>query len=264
MPEDKQQMDSSNAMPELSRFREVELSAEDRHSLWQSIEERMEDWSEQRPRRTRRRILWGATAAAAALVGVVVAYQQLPFGEMPSPLFQTPSAEHPNVPNPIQTPENNQLTLDEPAQQSLVLEIQNLASHGKIPNCPFTADQDRIDEVYKAWGNPDHQDLAGKGMYATYDKRLFAFGFNKSNLIFDVRTYAPDVQALQLATITKVLGKPDHINQYNDASTSQDIYVYKAGDRFELQLVFPKVTQQNPNPKLDHVSVYCPQDTTTS
>ncbi|MBL0388643.1 DUF4309 domain-containing protein [Tumebacillus sp. ITR2] len=61
--------------------------------------------------------------------------------------------------------------------------------------------------------------------------------------------------------MTSVLSKPDHVNTYSDATTpEQEIYVYQAGKSFELQLVFPKVIVEQPNPLLDHLSLCCPKD----
>jgi hypothetical protein len=246
-PHNGRPQDDENGVPELSRLRDVELSAQDRHEIWQELEDRMDRWEQQKPRRTGRRLLVSATAVAAVLAGLVVAYDQLS-------MFQhtTPAAEE-GLQRKVVPPQT------QPADRKrLVQEIMTLAKLGQVPNCPFTADQSLIDEVKQAWGEPDRQDAVGKGIYATYEKRGFTFGFNKGNQIFDVRTYAEDVRQLDLETVKKELGEPDHINEYSDETTPlQDIYVYNAGSLYELQLIFPKVTAQNPTPRLDHISVYC-------
>nr|WP_236588221.1 YjgB family protein [Tumebacillus amylolyticus] len=246
--------DEELPIPELSRLREIHLRAEDRHELWQSLESRMNHETKQQPRRTRRRFLWSAATVAAAVIGLVVAYDSLPIFQTHSPT--APTAEQPAKPAPVE-----QQPLSAQAQQDLVREVMSLAGLGKVRNCPFAADRDLIDSVKQAWGEPDRQDVVGHGLYATYEKRNYAFGFNKGNQIFDVRTYAPEIKQIELQSVTSVLGKPDHINTYSDPTTpEQEIYVYQAGESFELQLVFPKVTEQQPNPLLDHISVYCPKD----
>ncbi|WP_390621929.1 DUF4309 domain-containing protein [Paenibacillus thiaminolyticus] len=39
-------------------------------------------------------------------------------------------------------------------------------------------------------GEPDKDEFAGQGMYATYEKRHIVFGYNKGMQLFDVRSAA--------------------------------------------------------------------------
>ncbi|WP_152559221.1 YjgB family protein [Tumebacillus flagellatus] len=251
MTDHNQSHEENLSIPELSRLQSIQLTTEDRREIWQGLEHRMQNESSQRNRRSRVRLYWSAATVAAAIAGLVVAYDRLP-------VFHSPAEPAPNAMQPYTRAPVDMQPLTGADQQKLVRDVMSLASLGRVPDCPYTANQDTMSTVRAAWGRPDRQDTVGRAQYATYQARNFAFGF-ADNQIFDVRTYAPNVRKVELQAVTAVLGQPDHINTYSDATTpEQDIYIYKAGDQFELQLVFPKVTASQPNPYLDHISVYAP------
>ncbi|AKG33612.1 YjgB family protein [Paenibacillus durus] len=130
-------------------------------------------------------------------------------------------------------------------------ELLELAKQGKAPGIPFAAHTGLIDDVKQAWGEPDKEEGAGKGIYATYSTKHAVIGFNKGSLIFDVRSSAADLQQLTLKQIEDTLGKP------NDVKTSgnDSIYIYNASAQYQLKFVIPKSTG-----KVDHISVFSEQD----
>ncbi|AHV96026.1 YjgB family protein [Paenibacillus sabinae] len=134
---------------------------------------------------------------------------------------------------------------------ALLQELLELAKQGKAPGIPFAAHTDLIDDVKKAWGEPEKEESAGKGIYATYNAKHVVIGFNKGSLIFDVRSSAADLQQLTLKQIEEALGKP------NDVKTSgnDSIYIYNAGAQYQLKFVILKSTGQ-----VDHISVFSEQD----
>lgn len=136
--------------------------------------------------------------------------------------------------------------------QAYVKQIMEQAKKGKVPGNDYAAHTSLIDEVEKNWGKPDTTDTAGKGIYATYKQHKAAFGFNKGSLIFDVRSYDSKLNSISLTEIKSALGNPA------DAITNktETIYVYKASEQFELKFIIPESSG-----KVDHISVYSPQDT---
>ncbi|BCG57754.1 YjgB family protein [Paenibacillus sp. URB8-2] len=130
-------------------------------------------------------------------------------------------------------------------------ELLELAKQGKAPGIPFAAHTDLIDDVKKTWGEPDKEEGAGKGIYATYSVRHAVIGFNKGSLIFDVRSSAAELRQLTLQQIEDALGKPDDTK----TSGNDSIYIYKAGTQYQLKFVIPKSKG-----KVDHISVFSEQD----
>ncbi|MFM9328142.1 YjgB family protein [Paenibacillus mesotrionivorans] len=136
-------------------------------------------------------------------------------------------------------------------KKQLLHEVLELAKQGKAPGVEFAAHTSLIEDVEKAWGEPDNKDSAGQGIYSTYSKKNTVFGFNKGSKIFDVRSSAPNLQELKLADIEAALGKSEDIRKNGDDT----IYVYPAGKDFELKFIIPAATG-----KVSHISVFSPQD----
>ncbi|MFS0838228.1 YjgB family protein [Paenibacillus sp. 1P03SA] len=167
----------------------------------------------------------------------------------------TPSASPGGSPAPSTAPtpsakpeEGDSAAADKAAQ---VKGLMELARKGQIAGVEYAAHTGLFDEVEKKWGKPDKQEGAGKGQYATYEKRGVTFGFNKGMLIFDVRSYDKALRQLALADIKQTLGEPAEVT-VNGGDT---IYTYAAGSQYQLKFVIPKSTG-----RVDHISVYSPQD----
>jgi len=156
-------------------------------------------------------------------------------------------------PSQVQKPDSQAAFLNEIAQSAL---------QGKTINCEFAVETTVIETVEQKWGDPDKLEYiaAAKGRYATYAKHNAAFGINKGEQIFDVRSYDDRLKELKISKVKEVLGIPVNIHNYE----TEDMLVYKAGEKYQLLFIFPKATGQNPDPQLDHYNVFYPQGTVNS
>jgi hypothetical protein len=156
---------------------------------------------------------------------------------------------------PFQTNQATDLTT------ALLLNMMQLANQGKVINSDFPAKTTTIENVEKAWGNPNQTDIVAvaKGTYATFLNYYVAFGFNKAGQIFEVRSLdSHQFVSITLAKAKEVLGTPAYDTKYN----GQEIIGYTAGSEFKIEMVFPQPTTNNPNPPMDHYNVFYPQGTT--
>mgnify|MGYP000560224623 CR=1 FL=1 len=128
-----------------------------------------------------------------------------------------------------------------------IKELLSLAKKGKVPGVAFAAHSGLIDDVEKAWGEPDTLDTIGSNQYATYTSKKVVFGFNKGSQIFDVRSSSSQLQKLTFKQIEAALGKPNDIKVNNN----DKIYIYKANNQFQLKFIIPSSTG-----KVDHISVF--------
>lgn len=161
----------------------------------------------------------------------------------------TPEAPAKPAPSSPAAPSNTESS--SASAEAQLKDILVLARKGLVKGSEFAAHTGLIDEVEKKWGKADQIDSAGKGLYATYKNRGITFGFNKGELIFDVRSYDPELHKLTLPAIEKTLGKPKETAKNGD----DQIYVFEASEQFELKFVIPAATG-----KVDHISVFSPQD----
>lgn len=171
--------------------------------------------------------------------------------EQPGPQPGGSSTES-SSPNPEQ---NN-------AQATLLNEIIQLAQQGKVINCEFPVEATVIETVKENWGAPDKEDYvpAAKGTYVTYAKRNVVFGFNKGAQIFDVRSYDNSLKQITVSKVIEVLGTPENTHHFD----TEDMLVYTAGEKYQLLFIFPKNTQQNSDPQLNHYNVFYPAGTVNS
>lgn len=130
-------------------------------------------------------------------------------------------------------------------------ELLQLAEQGKVPGVEYAAHNSMIDDVKAAWGEPDTEEPAGKGMYAVYNDKHVVVGYNKGSKIFDVRSSAAELQKLTLKEIEKVLGKPNRTT----VNGSDKIYIYQAGKRYDLKFIIPESSGT-----VDHISVFSEMD----
>lgn len=135
--------------------------------------------------------------------------------------------------------------------QSQLRELMELAKQGHAPGIPYTVHTGMIDEVKDAWGKPDIEESAGKGIYATYKAKQAVIGCNKGGVLIDIRSSADELHRLTLKNIEASLGSPEEIT----ASGSDRIYTYPAGGQFQLKFVIPESTG-----RVDHISVFSPKD----
>lgn len=172
--------------------------------------------------------------------------------EQPAPQATNNSTESSN-PSTEQKPDS---------QAALLKEITQLAPQGKTINCEFPVEKTVIETVKQKWGDPDKEEYiaAAKGRYATYSQRNAAFGINKGEQIFDVRSFDPRLKEIKMSKVKEVLGTPENTHHY----ATQDMLVYRAGEKYQLLFIFPTATQQNPDPQLDHYNIFYPDGTVNS
>ncbi|BFH17950.1 YjgB family protein [Paenibacillus melissococcoides] len=178
----------------------------------------------------------------------------------PSPSPDASSSEKPPASAPSGDSESSGVTKPEPEKgeptaEQEVEEMMKLAAEGRVAHSDFAVEHGLMDDVEKEWGEPDKDEFAGQGMYAAYETRHIVFGYNKGMQIFDVRSDDPEVRKLTLEDVEKALGKAKDVRE----NGGDAIYVYEASADYELKFIVPKPTDKNPNPHVDHISVFYPQ-----
>jgi hypothetical protein len=98
------------------------------------------------------------------------------------------------------------LTTTPGGNAALISQILALATTGMVPDIPFAADANAIDDVMAAWGDPTSQEGSGAGTYDVYAAQHAVFGFNKGNQLFDVRSSSASIQAITWSQVQAVLG----------------------------------------------------------
>ncbi|WP_191089539.1 YjgB family protein [Paenibacillus spiritus] len=189
----------------------------------------------------------GASAhpSATAAPAVSPAASLQPAASMPPAGGEAPATAAPASTEP-ETADSGQRDASAQLQEMLAL-----AKQGKAPGIEFAVHDNLIDDVKAAWGEPDREDWAGKGMYATYTDKKAAIGFNKGSRIFDVRSSSAEVQALTREQVEGALGKPDNVTTSGD----DEILIYQAKEGYQLKFAIPKSTG-----KVDHISVFSEKD----
>ncbi|WP_407937531.1 YjgB family protein [Neobacillus mesonae] len=116
-----------------------------------------------------------------------------------------------------------------------------------------------IEDVEKKLGNPDKADWVpnAKGNYAVFSKYNVVFGFNKGSQIFEARSFDKKLNELSLSMVKKVFGTP----AYDVESKGEEIIGYVANSEYKILLVFPKPSNSNRDPVMDHYSVLYPKGT---
>ncbi|OPA80134.1 hypothetical protein BVG16_05150 [Paenibacillus selenitireducens] len=143
----------------------------------------------------------------------------------------------------------------------LLTNIFESAKQGKVPNIPFAAKNALIDDVQKAWGTADSDSYVGKGVYYVYGGKHATFGVNKGSQIFDVRTDASDIRALTYSDVEAALGKAGSVQTVTAGKEKQTLLIYDVNKTFQLKFIFvPEKSAAHPNPHVDHISVYSPED----
>lgn len=141
----------------------------------------------------------------------------------------------------------------------LLQQIRQLAAAGKVPGCDYAVKTNCIEDVEQEWGKPVQADYVAeaKGSFASYPNHDVVFGFNKGAQIFDIRSYDKQLKAIRLSDLKKLYGKPDLSRSYK----GEDIIGYVVSEEFKIRFVFPAANKQNPDPQLDHISVFYPRGT---
>ncbi|QCJ44577.1 beta-N-acetylhexosaminidase [Bacillus sp. S3] len=174
---------------------------------------------------------------------------------------QTPVKESPIVTNPSDTKKpSGKNTMDSENDQNsnlekLVEETFSLSKVGKVPKISFVSGETGWKEVNKKWGKSDDISETAKGRYEEYESHHATIGYAEQT-VNDIRSYDPELQNISLNEIEKIGGEPDAIRYYKDSTQNQMILVYHATSSTDLLWVLPVKTEQEPNPKVDHISLF--------
>ncbi|NWQ43343.1 beta-N-acetylhexosaminidase [Bacillus sp. EB106-08-02-XG196] len=163
---------------------------------------------------------------------------------------QTPVKESPNITKPSDSTVDSNL-------EKLVEETFTLSKVGKVPNIPFVSGKTEWKEVTKEWGKADHISETAKGRYEEYESHHSTIGY-VDQTVNDIRSYDSELQNISFNDIKKIGGEPDDIRYYKDSTHDQMILVYHGTTSTDLLWVLPVKTEQEPNPKVDHISLYTP------
>ncbi|PGY12096.1 beta-N-acetylhexosaminidase [Bacillus sp. AFS031507] len=134
-------------------------------------------------------------------------------------------------------------------------EIFSLSKEGKVVNIPFISGKTKIKAVHNEWGKPNQTTETASGRYEEYEDRNVVIGY-LGEVVSDIRSYDPELQKIPQSEIKLTCGKPDEIRSYKDDTHDQIILVFQVTPLTELKWILPKPTDQEPNPKVDHISVY--------
>lgn len=153
------------------------------------------------------------------------------------------------------------------SQNTLLQNIKNSASQGKIINCDFAVYGTSIESVESKLGKADTEDFVAqaKGTYYTYSKQNVVFGVGKANYIFEARSFDRSLGQISFSMVTKFFGNPE----YNVTVNGEKIIGYTAWAidaarekyKVKIEFVFPKFANGNNNPILKHYSVLFPRGT---
>ncbi|MGM0838697.1 MAG: polysaccharide deacetylase family protein [Bacillota bacterium] len=149
-------------------------------------------------------------------------------------------AESPSV-------EKDPSTINEIDPSILLDEILAMAQQGMIKESSFDVWQTTIDQVVREWGKPEQVDQAGYGKYASFPKKQVTIGYSDDGDIFDIRSYARNLNEITLEMMEKKLGEPSEIRELEN----ERIYVYRLEKQLELKMVIPSQAEG-----VDHLSVF--------
>ncbi|MDR4889564.1 beta-N-acetylhexosaminidase [Fredinandcohnia sp. QZ13] len=172
---------------------------------------------------------------------------------------QTPVKESPTITNPSETKPSGKNKDSENDHNSnlekLVEETFSLSKVGKVPNISFVSGETDWTEVNEEWGKSDRISETVKGRYEEYESHHATIGY-ADQTVNDIRSYNSELQNISLNEIEKTGGQPDAIRYYKDSTVDQMILVYHATASTDLLWVLPVKTEQEPNPKVDHISLF--------
>lgn len=138
-----------------------------------------------------------------------------------------------------------------PEAESLVEIVFELASKGQVLDVPFIAGETGIQEVYELWGESASISELSTVIYEEYPSKKATIG-HQSDIVFDIRTNSEAIQQISLKDIEKVKGEEDAI-KYDELG--QLILVYEVESNYQLKWIIQKPTENEANPKVDHISV---------
>ncbi|WP_170140690.1 beta-N-acetylhexosaminidase [Oceanobacillus arenosus] len=129
------------------------------------------------------------------------------------------------------------------------------AEKGKIPGVPFVLGETMEQEVTAKWGEPETKIEAESKDYSEYPSRNVHIGYQQDRIV-DLRSYdKEELSDISLNDIEQTKGEADDIRYYRDDDFDQIILIYDVSEDFQLKLIFPNPTDDNPNPVIHHTSL---------
>lgn len=168
---------------------------------------------------------------------------------------KTPVKESPTISSPSDKETVDSGNHQNSKNRKLAKEVFSLTKEGKVPNIPFVSGKTGWEEVNQQWGKSENISEAEKGRYEEYEGHHAVIGY-AGNTVNDIRSYDSELQNISLNEIEKTGGQPDAIRYYKDSTHDQMILVYHATASTDLLWVLPVKTEQEPNPKVDHISLF--------
>ncbi|MFB4167972.1 beta-N-acetylhexosaminidase [Virgibacillus sp. JSM 102003] len=141
----------------------------------------------------------------------------------------------------------------------LIDKLFSLAKEGKVPNTSFVAGETKIEVVTDKWGDVKHSATTENGQYIEYPKHNINMGYHDGT-VFDIRLFTSNLKKIRFNDIKKQRGQPDKTRYYKDDSHDQIILVYQVSPNYQLKWVMPKPTDDKPNPKVHHISIFTEPD----
>lgn len=139
--------------------------------------------------------------------------------------------------------------------ESLVSLLFDLAEQGQTINAPFTVGETSIQKVHELWGAPERKSENVSAIYEEFLSNDATVG-HRSEVVFDIRSNLPEIQQIHLEDIKSVKGEPDKVRSYQDNQVNQTILIYDVSKDFQLKWIVPKPTEEEPNPKVHHISIF--------
>lgn len=160
------------------------------------------------------------------------------------------------------------------ANNALLQTVLDEAKLGKVINCEYVINNITIEDIENAWGTADKNEYvaSAKGTYYTFNSKHIVVGVNKGDLVFEIRSYAPELSAITYTDVVATLGEPEHTSTTTDGEHVIGYTLTYAGDNqtasnmnplseFKIKFVFPS---NSGTAVLSHYMVVDPTQTENS
>ncbi|WP_408010435.1 DUF4309 domain-containing protein [Pseudalkalibacillus sp. A8] len=103
-------------------------------------------------------------------------------------------------PDDKQDPSDDRSDYHKTSGTELLQEIISNAKEGKVTNSDIKAGETHVNVVEDKFGSPDEQETITQGTYLAYPNQNLSFGYGTEGIIFDVRSYLPELQQIKYDT----------------------------------------------------------------
>lgn len=175
-----------------------------------------------------------------------------------------------HFPKRINTEENKIPANTNPAKKPSIEEVEkisvntfiqnvfSLSNSGKVSDIPFIAGQTTFNEATELWGKTNKQTNTAVGEYIEFPDKDIVLGV-KDSIVYDIRSYQNEFKLVHLNDLKKYR-QPDEVKYYKDETTHQIILIYNVNTNYQLKWILPYPSDENANPKVDHISLVAQSD----